>query len=123
MFAIFLLLLKMIWWPYGPVRVLSCAANRFSCGFCARELTLHNKIYYPFLKKFDGIIISGQEKIIKPFEGIYLIAINRYELIPSDTIFVDDNLENIKTAIQLGFKTIHLVDPYQIKNEIYKYLN
>ena len=78
---------------------------------------------YPFLKKFDGIIISGQEKTIKPFEDIYLIAVNRYELTPNDTVFIDDNLENIKTAIRLGFKTIHLVDPYQIKNEIYKYLN
>ena len=78
---------------------------------------------YTFLKKFDCIIISGQEKTIKPFEGIYLIAINRYELTPNDTVFIDDNLENIKTAIRLGFKTIHLEDPYQIKNEIYKYLN
>jgi len=78
---------------------------------------------YPFLKKFDGIIISGQEKTIKPFEDIYLIAINRYELTTNDTVFIDDNLENIKTAIRLGFKTIHLVDPHQIKNEIYKYLN
>ena len=78
---------------------------------------------YPFLKKFDGIILSGQEKIIKPLEGIFLIAIDRYKLIPSETIFIDDKLENIQTAIRLGFKTIHLVDPYQIKSEIYKYLN
>ena len=78
---------------------------------------------YPFLKKFDGIIISGKEKTIKPFEGIYLIAVNRYELTPNDTVFIDDNLENIKTATRLGFKTIYLVDPHQIKNEIYKYLN
>ena len=77
---------------------------------------------YPFLKKFDGIIISGQEKTIKPFEDIYLIAVNRYELTPNDTVFIDDNLENIKTAIRLDFKTIHLVYPHQIKNEIYKYL-
>ena len=78
---------------------------------------------YLFLKKFDGIIISGQEKKIKPFDDIYIIAINRFELTPKDTVFIDDNIENIKTAIRLGFKTIHLVDPYQIKNEIYKYLN
>ena len=78
---------------------------------------------YPFLNNFDGIIISGQEKIIKPLEVIYLLAIDRYELTPSDTIFIDDKLENIKTAKHLGFKTIHLVDPYQIKKEIYKYLN
>ena len=63
------------------------------------------------------------KKKIKPFEDIYLIAVNRYELIPNDTVFIDDNLDNIKTAITLDFKTIHLVDPHQIKSEIYKYLN
>ena len=78
---------------------------------------------YPFLKKFDGIIISGQEKIKKPLEDIYLIAINRYKLTPSETIFIDDTLENIHTAKRLGFKTIHLVNPFQIKNEIYKFLD
>jgi len=78
---------------------------------------------YPFLNVFEGIVISGQEKKIKPNKDIYLIAIKRYMLNPNETVFIDDNFDNIKTAIQLGFKTIHLVDPNQIKKEIYKYLN
>ena len=57
---------------------------------------------YPFLKKFDGIVISGQEKVMKPDEKIYQIAIDRYELISYETIFIDDNLDNIKAAKNLG---------------------
>ena len=73
---------------------------------------------YPFLKKFDGIILSGQEKIIKPLEGIFLIAIDRYKLIPSETIFIDDNIDNINSAHTIGFKTIHLKDPSIIRKKI-----
>ncbi len=81
------------------------------------------KDQYPFLKKFDGITISGKEKLIKPHKDIYLKVMQRYNLTPINTVFIDDNLDNIKAAIKLGFKTIHLIDPYQIKKEIYKYLN
>ena len=77
---------------------------------------------YPFLKKFDGIIISGKEKTIKPNEEIYKIAIQRYNLDPLETVFIDDKSENIKTAIRLGFKTIHLINPQNIVKEINKYL-
>ena len=75
---------------------------------------------YPFLKKFDGIVLSGEEEIIKPDKRIYQIAIDRYDLIPSETVFIDDNLDNINTAIKLGFNTIHLIDTNEIKKEINK---
>ena len=44
-------------------------------------------------------------------------------LFPENTVFIDDNLDNINTAIELNFKTIHLVDPDLIKQKIRKYLN
>ena len=68
-----------------------------------------------------SVVLSEMDKI-KPNKDIYLIAIKRYKLNPTETVFIDDNFDNIKTANQLGFKTIHLVDPNQIKKEIYKYL-
>ena len=78
---------------------------------------------YPFLKKFDGIIISGEVKIIKPDPGIYYLAINNFNLIPNETIFIDDNLDNIKAAQIIGFKTIHLKDPSIIRKEIEIFIN
>ena len=78
---------------------------------------------YPFLNKFNVIMISGEEKLIKPNQEIFQRAIEKFHLIPSETIFVDDELENIDASLKLGFKTIHLVDPYQIEKKINKYLN
>ena len=77
---------------------------------------------YPFLKNFDGIIISGEVKLIKPDKSIYELAISRFNLKPEETIFVDDKLENIQTAKSLNFKTIHLINPNRIKDEINNFL-
>ena len=86
------------------------------------ETFIGMKDEYPFLKKFDGILISGENKLVKPNKDIFDLAISRFRLNPKETIFIDDNLENIKSAKELNFKTIHLVDPYKIKEEIKKKL-
>ena len=78
---------------------------------------------YPFLKLFDDMIISGRENLVKPDPSIYLLAIKRFNLKANQTIFVDDKLENIKTAKKLDFKTIHLIKPNKISDEISKFLN
>lgn len=78
---------------------------------------------YPFLKKFDGLLISGEEKLIKPNLDIYQLAIERFDLDPHKCVFIDDKLENIETAKKLSFHTIHLTNPKTINAEIKKYLN
>ena len=78
---------------------------------------------YPFLNKFDGLIISGEEKIVKPNSEIYELAINRFNLIPNESVFIDDNLDNINAAKDLGFKTIHLINPLEIKLKIEQFLD
>ena len=77
---------------------------------------------YPFLKLFDGLLISGQDRLIKPDAAIYELAITRFNLTPQETVFIDDKLENIEAAKKLNFKTIHLVDPNIIELEIEKFL-
>ena len=77
---------------------------------------------YPFLKLFDGLLISGEDKLMKPDTAIYKLAINRFNLIPNKTIFIDDKLENILAAKNLDLNTIHLVDPNRIELEIDRFL-
>ena len=77
---------------------------------------------YPFLENFDGLLISGEEKLVKPDAAIYQLAIERFNLIPEKTVFIDDKLENIKTAQDLKFNIIHLTDPKNNKLEIDKFL-
>ncbi|SVC97330.1 uncharacterized protein METZ01_LOCUS350184, partial [marine metagenome] len=73
---------------------------------------------YPFLKQFDGLLISGQDNLIKPDPAIYKLAIQRFDLDPEKTVFIDDKLENIETARKLNFNTIHLTNPETIKVNI-----
>ena len=77
---------------------------------------------YPFLRKFDGFIISGKEKLVKPNLEIYKLAISRFNLIPNETVFIDDRKENIEAAKMLNFLTIHLTNPEIINQEINKFL-
>ena len=77
---------------------------------------------YPFLNKFNGLIISGKEKLVKPNLDIYKLAINRFNLIPKETVFIDDKKENIEAAKKLNFLTIHLINPEIITKEIKKFL-
>ena len=73
---------------------------------------------HPFLKEFDDKIISGREFLVKPDPEIYKLAISRFNLIPEQTLFIDDRIENIEAAQSLGFQTIHLTDPLTIKSQI-----
>ena len=77
---------------------------------------------YPFLNKFDGLLISGEDKLIKPDPAIYELAIKRFNLIPKETVFIDDKLENINAAKDLDLNTIHLVNPNNIETEINNFL-
>ena len=74
------------------------------------------------VKLFEDIIISGEVKMIKPDSKIYQLAIDKFNLNPNKTVFIDDKLININAAAKIGFKTIHLTNPNVIKNEIESFL-
>ena len=78
---------------------------------------------YPFLKDFDGKIISGRDFLIKPDPAIYELAISRFDLVPQETLFIDDRLDNIQAAQNLNFQTIHLTDPSLIQELIDAYIS
>jgi 2-haloacid dehalogenase len=61
---------------------------------------------FPFLVElFDGIVVSGQERIAKPDPRIFEILNQRYDLDPTTTAFIDDSTANIQTARGLEFFT------------------
>lgn len=53
----------------------------------------------------DGYVLSYKEHQVKPYVAIYETLLNRYELMASECLFIDDNEKNIKTAQELGFIT------------------
>ena len=61
---------------------------------------------YAVLHEFDGIVVSGQEKLIKPDPRIFEILLERYGLNACECIFIDDSRANIEAAGKLGFNTV-----------------
>ena len=73
---------------------------------------------FDFLKLFEGIVVSGEEKIAKPNPEIYHVLFERYNVAPSKALFIDDSLPNIKTAEAIGMQTIHFHSPEELKKEL-----
>ncbi len=60
-----------------------------------------------FWAMFDGGLASCRAKMNKPDPRIYLALLYRYHLKPEETIFLDDNRENVEAARKLGIAGIH----------------
>ena len=73
---------------------------------------------YDFLHWFDGRLVSGEEKVRKPFPEIYNLLIERFGIDPKRAIYVDDNIRNVLPARDLGFLGIHFRTPALFKEEL-----
>ncbi|MES2882763.1 MAG: HAD family phosphatase [Bacteroidota bacterium] len=73
---------------------------------------------YDFLHWFDGRVVSGVEKMRKPFPEFYQLTLDRFHLQPETTLFIDDNLRNIKAAEAMGIHCIHFINPAQLRQEL-----
>ncbi|MCB0485764.1 MAG: HAD family phosphatase [Flavobacteriaceae bacterium] len=73
---------------------------------------------FEFLQLFEGIVVSGEENTRKPFKDIYEIIIDRYQLTPQKSVFIDDNFENVVGAKTVGMHAIHFKNSQQLINEL-----
>ncbi len=46
----------------------------------------------------DGYVLSYKEHKVKPYKAIYNVLLERYNLIPNECLFIDDNKKNIDTG-------------------------
>ena len=60
--------------------------------------------------RFRDIVVSGDEKLIKPDPAIYQLALTRFGLAPGEALFIDDSLPNAESASQNGFVGHHFLD-------------
>lgn len=74
--------------------------------------------HFQFLGLIDGGIISYEVGYVKPEQEIYNALIDRYKIRPEEAVFIDDVLQNIKTAASLGFHTIHFNNFDQMTKEL-----
>lgn len=64
---------------------------------------------FPFLDKFDGRLISGEERLIKPDPNFFKLLESRFGVNPMSAIFIDDLAKNTQVAEGLGYQ-VHLFE-------------
>lgn len=77
---------------------------------------------YDFFKYFDGGVVSCYYQLLKPEKEIYEILINKYNLNPNETLFIDDTKVNVDKASELGINVIYLEDSEKLKEKMIELL-
>ena len=57
-----------------------------------------------FFSRFRDIVVSGEEKLLKPDPAIYFRALDRFGLKPAEALFVDDRAINVEGARAVGMQ-------------------
>jgi 2-haloacid dehalogenase len=70
-----------------------------------------SRLRFPFLEKFSDIVVSGDEKLLKPDPAIYELLLARNGLVAESCLFIDDSLNNVRGAESVGMKAHHFKSP------------
>lgn len=73
---------------------------------------------YDFFQYLDGIVVSGEEKMVKPDRRLYEVLLERYDLLAGESLFIDDNAANIETARELGFHVVHFAGGLNLEQRL-----
>ncbi|MDF2905206.1 MAG: family phosphatase [Herbinix sp.] len=76
-------------------------------NYSKKHFTL-SKPTFEFIKYVDGGVISYEIKAVKPEPKIYQTLIDKYNINPSEAVFLDDVLANLEGAKPFGFHTIQV---------------
>lgn len=116
-----------------PIQRLHTLRRLKAAGFRVLALSNTNPVMYnsriaEFFRQeglsindyFDGIVTSFQEGCCKPDPKIFHILINRYSLIPSQTLYLDDGEANCRAAEKAGLHTLHVTPerPMTLLNDL-----
>jgi len=73
---------------------------------------------YEFLNWFDGIVVSGAEKMRKPTPEFYQLLLDRHLVKPEEALFIDDNYRNILAAEKMGITSIHFTSAEVLREKL-----
>lgn len=93
-----------------PLYAITNFSGEFWKPFVAREAAL--------FAPFRDIVVSGDEKLVKPDPAIYHLALRRFGLEPGEGLFIDDSLPNVVAADANGFVGHHFSDPATLRADL-----
>jgi len=73
---------------------------------------------FEFLHWFDGTLLSGDVRLIKPDPRIFKLFIETHAVDPANAVYIDDTKPNVETANALGMHGILFTDPSALRSEL-----
>jgi glucose-1-phosphatase len=75
---------------------------------------------YPIAGRFDLIVISAEEKVMKPDAAIYELTLARLGRQPAEAVFIDDFQHNVAAARGVGMSAVHFTPDTDLPAELEK---
>ena len=72
----------------------------------------------PVFDYFQDIVVSGDEKLVKPDREIYELALRRFGREAEQCLFIDDRLENIEAGEAMGIKGHHFQSAIELRQQL-----
>ncbi|HET9945376.1 MAG TPA: HAD family phosphatase [Actinomycetes bacterium] len=82
------------------------------------ELFPHARERFAFLRLFEAVVVSGEERLPKPDPRIYDLLLTRHDLDPAGTVFVDDRETNVEAARAAGMTGLVFTDPDRLRRDL-----
>ena len=73
---------------------------------------------FEFLDWFCGLLVSGEEGVIKPDPAIFELLLDRFGLDPGSTFYVDDSAANAAAAAALGLDAVRFTGPGRLRRDL-----
>jgi len=73
---------------------------------------------FEFLHWFEGVLVSGDEKMRKPAHAFYQLMMDRYRIEKETAIFIDDNQRNVDASNAFGLQAILFESPEMLRKEL-----
>jgi 2-haloacid dehalogenase len=73
---------------------------------------------FAFLDLFEGIVVSGEERLIKPDPAIFHRLLTRYDIAPQRAVYIDDSPRNVSAAARVGLHALRFVDARQLRQDL-----
>lgn len=104
--------------PPKRIKILQEQKQLKNTYLCSKTNEIHIDVINQYIKDefnvdglyplFHQVYLSYKLGIRKPNPAIFELILNEHQLVPSETLFIDDSAEHIATANKLGIQTIHL---------------
>jgi 2-haloacid dehalogenase len=111
----------------GPIHETVALLDELHRSGATRLLALTNwssgtfpvaRTTFDFLDRFEGIVVSGEERVAKPDPALFAILLDRYGLVPQETVFIDDAAANVVAAQQLGLIALRFTSPGELRADL-----